>query len=328
MTTNISEKIILESTVPAELAGHRLDQVLAKLFPEHSRSRLQRWLKAHYVSLNGEICLNNKDKVHGGETITINAELEIETPWQGEEIPLQILYEDEALLIINKPVGLVVHPGAGNHEGTLVNALLHHAPELALVPRAGVVHRLDKDTSGVLVVARTPAAHTQLVSQLQEREFYREYEAIVQGELTAGGTVDAPIGRHPTKRLQMAVVERGKPAITHYRVLERFSGYTRVTVKLESGRTHQIRVHMAHIHYPLLGDPTYGPRLRFPKQASPELQEALRGFRRQALHAKKLGLHHPLTGDYREWEAPVPRDLLEMIELLRQVKLVVPHRPG
>lgn len=315
--TNTNEKVILQSTFPAELSGYRLDQALAAVFPEHSRSRLQNWIKARYVTINGQICDSNKHKIQGNETIMIEATLEIPGPWLAQSIPLNIVYEDDALLIINKSAGLTVHPGAGTVEGTLVNALLHYAPELAILPRAGIVHRLDKDTTGLLVVARTLEAHTQLVAQLQKRLFHREYEAIVQGEFTAGGTIEAPIGRHPQKRLQMAVVDSGRPAVTHYRILERFTGYTHLMVKLETGRTHQIRVHMAHIHHPLLGDPTYGGRLRLPKQCTPELQQALQHFQRQALHARKLGLHHPTTGEYVEWNAPLPDDLQHMLELFR-----------
>ena len=232
-------------------------------------------------------------------------------------MPLEILYEDSALIVLNKPPGLVVHPGAGNREGTLVNALLHHAPELANVPRAGVVHRLDKDTSGLLVVARTLAAHTHLVAQLQARTVKREYFAIVAGVMTAGGTIEAPVGRHPSERTRMAVVVGGREAVTHYRVLERFRGHTYVRVNLETGRTHQIRVHMAHLHYPLVGDPTYGGRLRLPADSSSTLREALRHFKRQALHAGVLGLIHPESGAALQWDAPLPADMQQLLEALR-----------
>jgi 23S rRNA pseudouridine1911/1915/1917 synthase len=306
----------LAAVVPADAAGQRLDQVLAALFPDFSRTRLQQWLRAGHVSVDGR-SLRARDKVWGGEHITVTAMVEVEVPWRGEAMPLEILYEDSALIVINKPPGLVVHPAAGNRVGTLVNALLHHAPELANVPRAGVVHRLDKDTSGLLVVARTLAAHTHLVAQLQARSVKREYFAIVVGVMTAGATIEAPVGRHPTERTRMAVVVGGRDAVTHYRVLERFRGHTYLRVNLETGRTHQIRVHMAHLHYPLVGDPTYGGRLRLPADSSSALQEALRHFKRQALHAGVLGLIHPESGAALHWEAPLPADMQQLLEALR-----------
>jgi 23S rRNA pseudouridine1911/1915/1917 synthase len=244
--------------------------------------------------------------------------LEAETRWRPQSLPLDIVYEDDSVLVINKPAGLVVHPGAGNVDGTLSNALLHHAPELETVPRAGIVHRIDKDTSGLLVVARNLAAQKSLVEQLQARAFDREYEALTQGVMTAGGTVDAPIGRHPVNRLRQAVVPNGKEAITHYRVLEKFRAHTHIRVKLETGRTHQIRVHMAHIHYPLVGDPVYGGRLRIPAGATAELEAALRGFRRQALHAALLGFVHPRSGEFMSWQAPLPEDMVQLLAACRQ----------
>jgi len=306
----------LAAVVPADAAGQRLDQVLAALFPDFSRTRLQQWLRAGHVSVDGR-SLRARDKVWGGEHITLTAMVEVEVPWRGEAMPLEILYEDSALIVINKPPGLVVHPAAGNRAGTLVNALLHHAPELANVPRAGVVHRLDKDTSGLLVVARTLAAHTHLVAQLQARSVKREYFAIVVGVMTAGATIEAPVGRHPTERTRMAVVAGGRDAVTHYRVLERFRGHTYLRVNLETGRTHQIRVHMAHLHYPLVGDPTYGGRLRLPADSNSALQEALRHFKRQALHAGVLGLIHPESGAALQWEVPLPVDMQQLLEALR-----------
>jgi 23S rRNA pseudouridine1911/1915/1917 synthase len=261
--------------------------------------------------------LRARDKVWGGERIAVTATLEVEVPWRGEALPLDIIYEDGVIIVLNKPPGLVVHPGAGNREGTLVNALLHYAPELANVPRAGVVHRLDKDTSGLLVVARTLGAHKHLVAQLQARTVRREYSAIVVGVITAGGSVEAPIGRHHTERTRMAVVTSGREAITHYRVVERFRHHTYVRVNLETGRTHQIRVHMAYLHHPLVGDPTYGGRLRLPAGCSPALQEALRSFKRQALHAGVLGLIHPEHGAALQWEAPLPTDMQQLLEALR-----------
>jgi 23S rRNA pseudouridine1911/1915/1917 synthase len=306
----------LAAVVPVDAAGQRLDQVLAALFPDFSRTRLQQWLRSGHVSVDGR-SLRARDKLWGGEHITVDATVEAEVPWRGEAMPLEILYEDNTLIVLNKPPGLVVHPGAGNREGTLVNALLHHAPELANVPRAGVVHRLDKDTSGLLVVARSLTAHTHLVSQLQARTVKREYFAVVVGVMTAGGTIEAPVGRHPRERTRMAVVRGGRQSVTHYRVLERFRCHTYLRVNLETGRTHQIRVHMAHLHYPLVGDPTYGGRLRLPADSSNALQETLRHFKRQALHAGVLGLIHPESGAALQWEAPLPVDMQQLLEALR-----------
>jgi 23S rRNA pseudouridine1911/1915/1917 synthase len=255
--------------------------------------------------------------VAGGEQVEVRAQLQLETELRPEDIPLDIRFQDQHLLVLNKPAGLVVHPAAGNPNGTLQNALLYYDPELAALPRAGIVHRLDKDTSGLMVVARSLSAHKSLVEQLQARSVHREYLALVQSVLAAGGTVDAPIGRHHRDRLRMAVVESGKPAISHYRVLERFAAHTLVQVRLESGRTHQIRVHMAHIHCPLLGDPLYGGRLRLPRGASAVLREAISAFRRQALHAVRLQLIHPLTREVVGWEAEIPADFNQLLESLR-----------
>ena len=307
----------LQGTIPDSSAGLRLDQALARLFDDYSRSRLTQWLKAGQVRVDGEI-RRARDKVHGGEQVVIEAELEEQTDWQAEALPLDIVFEDEQILVINKPAGQVVHPAAGNPAGTLVNALLHHDPALASIPRAGIVHRLDKDTSGLLVVARTLTAQKSLVAQLQAHSMLREYQAIATGVITAGGTIDAPIGRHPVHRKRMAVTPRGKPAITRYRVIERFRAHTWIRCSLETGRTHQIRVHLAHIRHPLLGDPVYGGRLRLPRDCSEELAEALRRFRRQALHAGRLGLVHPVSGEFLEWQSPLPADMRELIELLRE----------
>ena len=310
------ETIQLEGKIPQALAGRRLDQALAELFPDYSRSRLQLWLKAGKVLLNRQPMVA-KYRVVGGEQVSIQAELEIETEVQAQDIPLDVQYEDEYLLVLNKPAGLVVHPAAGNRDGTLQNALLHYDPQLAALPRAGIVHRLDKDTSGLMMVAHNLTAHKSLVEQLQARTVHRTYLALVHGALTAGGTIDAPLGRHPRDRLRMAVVESGKQAITHYRVLERFPAHTLVQVNLETGRTHQIRVHMAHIHSPLVGDPLYGGRLRIPRAASPALRDALSGFRRQALHASRLELIHPASGEAVSWEVAMPEDFSQLLDVLR-----------
>ncbi len=315
----MSESISLKTTIPEALLGKRLDQALADLFPDYSRSRLQKWLKEGQITLNGEHA-RAREKVYGGEEIIIQAQLEEEGDWEAEAIPLDIVFEDEHILVINKPSGLVVHPAAGNRGGTMLNALLHHAPELAQVPRAGIVHRLDKDTSGLLVVARTLPAQKYLVEQLQARAFLREYLAVINGSLVGGGHVDAPIGRHPVQRKRMAVVETGsgKEAITHYRIEERFRHHNLLKLRLQTGRTHQIRVHMAHIQHPLLGDPVYGGRLKLPPKCSDRLAQTLRQFRRQALHAARLGLQHPASGEPLEWEAPMPTDMERLLNVLRE----------
>lgn len=302
--------------IPDELDGKRLDQALAVLFQDYSRSRLQQWIRDGQVEVDARV-LRPRDKVYAGQQVTLRARLVPEGEWQAQAIPLSIVYEDDQLLVINKPAGLVVHPAAGNRSGTMLNALLHHAPNLETLPRAGIVHRLDKETSGLLVVAKDLATHKALVEQLQAREFEREYLAVVVGVMTAGGSVDAPIGRHPVQRTRMAVIDSGKPAVTHYRVQERYRAHTLIRVRLETGRTHQIRVHMAYIHYPLVGDPAYGGRLRLPPACTPELAEALRQFRRQALHAARLGIVHPGTGQQLHWEAPLPADMQHLLSALR-----------
>lgn len=314
---NRTEIIQLEGIITEEQAGERLDKATARLFPDYSRSMIQTWIKDKKVTLNDHFA-QIKEIVKIGDKISIQATLVSEVTWEGQPIDLNIVFEDEDLLIINKPAGLVVHPAAGNPHSTLVNALLHHIPALEQIPRAGIIHRLDKDTSGLLAVPKTLEAHTHLVRQIHRREFQRIYEAITHNVMTAGGTVDAPLGRHPQKRTSMAVVANGKPSVTHYRVLERFAQHSHIQVTLETGRTHQIRVHMAHIHYPLLGDALYGGRARLPKGASPELLEALQHFKRQALHAKTLGLVHPRTQEFLKWEAPLPDDMKNLLTLLRQ----------
>jgi len=312
----MSEK--LNATVDIEHAGMRLDQALAAIFPDYSRARLQQWIKQGLVSVDGSTAKRPKDKVIGGELVELEALMEDQVECCPEPIPLEIVYEDESLLVINKPAGLVVHPAAGNPDGTMQNALLHHDETLVQLPRAGIVHRLDKETSGLLVVAKSLAAHKYLVEQLQERSIKREYRAVVTGVMTAGGSVDQPIGRHPNQRTKMAVIFSGKPAVTHYRVLERFRFHTYVKVILETGRTHQIRVHMAHIRYPLVGDPVYAGRLRIPPGVTPELEAMLRRFKRQALHARKLGLEHPKTGEWMEWTTEPPQDMQELLRVLEQ----------
>ncbi|NOV32072.1 23S rRNA pseudouridine(1911/1915/1917) synthase RluD [Methylomonas sp. ZR1] len=312
---------ILTARVPEELAGMRLDQCLAEVFPDYSRSKLQTWIKAGRVLVDGEV-MKGREKLDGGEEIELDAEAERVIEYAPQEIPLDIIYEDNALLIVNKPAGLVVHPAVGNWDGTLVNALLNHAPNLDTLPRAGIVHRIDKDTSGLLMIAKTLQAHNSLVEQLQARSIHREYLALVKGWMTAGGTVDEPIGRHPVDRKRNAVVRRGgKEAITHYRLEQRFKRHTLIRVKLETGRTHQIRVHMSHINYPLVGDQVYGGRFQMPADCNPALAEALRNFKRQALHAAKLGLEHPETGEYCEWEQPIPEDMQNLLKLLAENEL-------
>lgn len=295
-------------TIPAECAGLRLDQALARLFPEHSRSRLQGWLRAGFILLDGAPD-DAKRKVWGGETLEVcQPPLPEETANAAEDIPLAVIFEDAHILVIDKPAGLVVHPGSGNWSGTLLNALLHHAPELAHVPRAGIVHRLDKETSGLMVVARTLEAQTDLVRQLQSRRVGRHYLALVHGVCPESGTVDAPIGRHPTQRTRMAIVSSGKPAVTHYRAHTRYAGCTLVECRLETGRTHQIRVHMASLGHPLVGDPTYGARHK--------AAGALGAFHRQALHAYRLRLRHPADGREMEWTSSIPRDFAQLLAAL------------
>lgn len=306
----------LTETVPYGLAGLRLDQGIAELFSDYSRSKLQTWIKSGKVEVDGVILLSPKAKLDGGEEITLDAEAEIVIESTPEPIPLNIVFEDDSLLIVNKPAGLVVHPAIGNWHGTLLNALLNHDSNLETLPRAGIVHRIDKETSGLLMVAKTLQAHNSLTQQLQEHDITREYLAVTRGRMTAGGTVDEPIGRHPTERKRYTVRESGKPAVTHYRVVQRFAHHTLVQLMLETGRTHQIRVHMAHIRYPLLGDPVYGGRFQMPPNCGAELEKELRGFKRQALHAAKLGLQHPVTDEYCEWEQPLPDDMIRLVSAL------------
>ncbi len=313
----MKEIVSLSGHLSADAMGKRLDQSIAELFSEYSRSRLKEWLLSGCIKVDGEVVTKAREKVLGGEFIEVEAEIQVEVGHKAEAIELDIVYEDDAILVINKPAGLVVHPGAGNSKGTLLNALLHHCPELDGVPRAGIVHRLDKDTTGLMVVAKTLQAQTSLVAQLQSKSVTREYEAVINGTMAAGGLVDAPIGRHPTKRVLMAVVEGGKEAVTHYRVAERYRVHTRIRLRLETGRTHQIRVHMSHSKYPLVGDVGYGGRVRPPKGASEELLEGLRGFKRQALHATILELEHPTDSEWMQFEVPLPDDMVKLNQLLR-----------
>ena len=314
----MAEIIQHKDVVPESCLGKRLDQTIAEMFPDYSRSRLKEWILAGSVSVNGTVVTKAREKMYGGESIEIGAEVESEIRFEAQDLPLNIVYEDDDILVINKPAGFVVHPGAGNPDGTVLNALLHHCPSLDVVPRAGIVHRLDKDTTGLMVVAKTIAAQTNLVDSLQRREITREYEAIANGIMTAGGVVDEPIGRHATKRTHMAVTFSGRPSVTHYRVLEKYRLHTRLRLRLETGRTHQIRVHMAHITHPLVGDPVYGGRPRPPKNATEELRDMLRQFKRQALHAAMLSLYHPITGDLMTWRAEIPEDFQLLARMLKE----------
>ncbi len=314
----MAQQIELTQTVKESQLGQRLDQAVAELFTDFSRSRLKEWLLDGKITVNGSVITKPRTKVMGGECITVLAELEDEQRWEAQDIPLDIVYEDDDIIVINKPRDFVVHPGAGTPDGTVLNALLFHYPAIAEVPRAGIVHRLDKDTTGLMVVAKTVPAQTRLVRDLQKRNITREYEAIAIGKMTAGGMIDKPIGRHATKRTLMAVNQMGKPAVTHYRVAEHFREHTRIRLRLETGRTHQIRVHMAYLQHPLLGDSAYGGRARIPKGATQELTDMIRGFDRQALHAVMLKFAHPVTGEELEFHAPVPEDMIIMAEALRE----------
>ena len=308
--------------IPDEFQGKRLDQALALLLPEFSRARLQQWIRDGFVQVNGQSC-RPRDIVKGHESLMLDVTVTEEAgDCQPEDLPLSVVYEDNDLIVIDKAAGMVVHPAAGNYTGTMQNALLFHFPELATIPRAGIVHRLDKDTSGLMVVARSLPAHAGLVAQLQARTMGREYEAVVNGVMVAGGSVNEPIGRHPVDRKRMAVVRNGKTAVTHYRVVQKFAAHTHIRVKLETGRTHQIRVHMAYIKYPLVGDPVYAGRRKVPAGAAPELLNTLDSFARQALHAVKLELEHPLTGEAMSWQSALAEDIQHLLAILRQYENV------
>lgn len=316
MNTN-SNKNNCTVTIPDELAHERLDLALAKLLPEFSRTQLKQWIESDQVTLNGEL-VKGKTRVKSGDIVIVHPVLRPEPAWKAENIPLNIIHEDDAVIIINKPAGLVVHPGAGNSSSTLLNALLHHSPELKNLPRAGILHRLDKDTSGLLIVAKTPEALKDLSHQLKKRTLVREYQTVVYGELISGGKVEAAIDRHPIHRKKMAVVETGKPAVTHYRVMEKYRSLTRLKVKLETGRTHQIRVHMSYIRHPIAGDTLYGGRVQLAKGMSEELIQCLRKFKRQALHAFAVGFMHPVSGEWVDFETDIPEDMRDLISTLRE----------
>lgn len=309
-------RIDLTFNIPPEYAGKRIDQVIAQVLTDYSRARIQGWI------LSGDILVNQaqvkpRDKVMGGEQVDLHTTVEVAGVWEAEAIPLSIAYIDEDLIIVNKPIGLVVHPGAGVKDGTLVNALLHHYPELAALPRAGIIHRLDKNTSGLLIVARSIRAHTKLVKMMAKREIHRIYIAIVNGVMTSGGTVDAPLARHHFHRLKRAVVESGKEAVTHFRILERFQLHTFIQCELETGRTHQIRVHMAHIGFPILGDMVYGSNSKLPQHLSDQQKNTIKGFKRQALHATQLLFEHPVTGEALQFDCPTPDDMQALLTILR-----------
>jgi 23S rRNA pseudouridine1911/1915/1917 synthase len=312
----MSDRTHLVATIPKKLAGARLDQALAQLFPQYSRSRIQQWIRSGHASLDGRRS-RQKDLVDGGERVEIQIHVEPDQRWTAEPIELNVMHEDESLLVVNKPAGLVVHPGAGNPAGTLVNALLHYRPALAKVPRAGIVHRLDKDTSGLMLVAKDLPAHKRLVKLIAERAVGREYEAIVLGHLISGGRLDGAIGRHPLKRTRMAVVPGGRLATTHIRVIRRYPGLTHLKARLETGRTHQIRVHLAHAGHPVVGDRSYGGYGKSPPGAEPVLKQAVRSFPRQALHAARLTLPGSDGEADRSWSAPLPTDMAGLLELAR-----------
>lgn len=315
---NTKEHIRRSAAIPDQAAGDRLDQVLAEMVPEYSRSVMSRWIKNGAVRVDGRVVKPNY-RVHGGESVEFDVVLDTRTEDRPQAIELSILHEDEAIIVLDKAAGLVVHPAAGNRDGTLLNALLHRAPELASLPRAGIVHRLDKLTSGVMVVARSLLAHQHLVNQLQDRSMGREYLALVRGKVISGGKIEAPIGRHPKDRKRMAVLDQGgKHAVTHFRVEQRMGAYTLLRCKLETGRTHQIRVHMAYRGYPLVGDPVYGGRLKMPAGANDEVRQSLADFRRQALHAQRLTLTHPSTGEVVSFSAELAPDIARLLNVMQR----------
>ena len=308
---------MLQIIIPSRMKGARLDASLAEMLPDYSRSKITVWVKSGDALINGKI-FKPKDKTSGNEIVFLTLNQKQSNDWTAEEIPLNVVYEDEDILVINKQFGLVTHPGAGNWTGTLANALLYYDPALSRLDRAGIVHRLDKNTSGLMVVARNEKSQKYLVEQLQNHSVDREYSAIVYGHMIAGGTVDEPIGRDSRDRVKQAVSQSGKEALTHYRAIDRFKSHTHVKAILETGRTHQIRVHLSYVGHSLIGDPMYGGRVRFPKKASEELKKALLNFKRQALHSKKLTLKHPISGEVMSWKAPLPDDMQELLSVLKE----------
>ena len=307
----------LKIIIPERMTGERIDAAIARMLPEYSRSKISTWIKAGDVLIN-QHKFKPKDRSKGDEIVEVSLKQNENICWIAEDIPLEVVFEDDDIIIINKPVGLVTHPGAGNWKGTLANGLLGYDPELFKLDRAGIVHRLDKNTSGLMVVARSERAQKNLVEQLQTHTVSREYSAIVYGHMISGGSVDEPIGRDSRDRIKQAVTESGKHALTHYRVIDRFAHHTHVKAILETGRTHQIRVHLSHIGYSLIGDPMYGGKIRFPKKADEALKDALKGFKRQALHAKKLTIVHPVSGETMSWKAPLPDDMLTLLNVLSE----------
>jgi len=307
----------LKILIPERMTGERIDAAIARMLPEYSRSKISTWIKSGDVVINQQT-FKPKEKSKGDEIVEVTLKKSENIRWIAEDIPLEVVFEDDDIIIINKPVGLVTHPGAGNWKGTLANGLLAYDSELFKLDRAGIVHRLDKNTSGLMVVARSEKAQKNLVEQLQTHTVSREYSAIVYGHMISGGSVDEPIGRDSRDRIKQAVTESGKHALTHYRVIDRFAHHTHVKAILETGRTHQIRVHLSHIGYPLIGDPMYGGKIRFPKKADEALKDALKGFKRQALHAKKLTIVHPISGETMSWKAPLPDDMLALLDVLSE----------
>ena len=305
----------LKIIIPERMTGQRLDVALSEMLPDYSRSKITDWIKSGEALINDKT-FKPKYKVNGSEIVELTISQKQNNDWLGEDIPLKVVFEDEDIIVLNKVAGIVTHPGAGNWSGTLANALLYYEPKLATLDRAGIVHRLDKNTSGLMVVARNEKSQKYLVEKLQNHSISREYSAIVYGHMVAGGTIDEPIGRDTKDRVKQTVSSHGKKAVTHYRVIDRYKNHTHIKAILETGRTHQIRVHLSHIGYPLMGDPMYGGKIRFPKKADAILKVAIVNFKRQALHARKLTLIHPISGELMSWKAPLPEDMLALLDVL------------